>query len=86
MVYKKKGIKFIQEDLYLIFYLILVVFTFFFFIDKDINFGIIFLAISSSVSNIGISLDNTPENLSFVFIILIIIGGSFFQQVLVLDF
>ena len=28
MVYKKKGIKFIQEDLYLIFYLILVVFTF----------------------------------------------------------
>ncbi len=79
MVYKKKGIKFIQEDLYLIFYLILVVFTFFFFIDKDINFGIIFLAISSSVSNIGISLDNTPDNLSFVFIILIIIGGSFFS-------
>ena len=79
MVYKKKGIKFIQEDLYLIFYLILVVFTFFFFIDKEINFGIIFLAISSSVSNTGISLDNTPDNLTFVFIILIIIGGSFFS-------
>ena len=79
MVYKKKGIKFIQEDLYLIFYLILVVFTFFFFIDKEINFGIIFLAISSSVSNMGISLDNTPDNLTFVFIILIIIGGSFFS-------
>ena len=79
MVYKKKGIKFIQEDLYLVFYLILVVFTFFFFIDKDINFGIIFLAISSSVSNMGISLDNTPDNLTFVFIILIIIGGSFFS-------
>ena len=79
LVYKKKGIKLIQEDFYLIFYLILVVFTFFFFIDKNINFGIIFLAISSSVSNIGISLDNTPKNLSFVFIILIIIGGSFFS-------
>ena len=79
MVYKKKGIKFIQEDLYLVFYLILVVFTFFFFIDKDINFGIIFLGISSSVSNMGISLDNTPQHLSFIFIILIIIGGSFFS-------
>ena len=79
MVYKKKGIKFIQEDLYLVFYLILVVFTFFLFIDKDINFGIIFLGISSSVSNMGISLDNTPQHLSFIFIILIIIGGSFFS-------
>ncbi len=79
LVYKKKGIKFIQEDLYLILYLILVIFIFFFFIDKDINFGIIYLAVSSSVSNIGISLDTIPQYLNFVFIVLIIIGGSFFS-------
>jgi len=79
LVYKKKGIKFIQEDLYLIFYLVLLIFTFFIFVNKDINFGIIFLAISSSVSNIGVSLDSTPQYLSFVFIVLIIIGGSFFS-------
>ena len=57
----------------------MLIFTFFFFVNKDINFGIIFLAISSSVSNIGVSLDSTPQYLNFVFIVLIIIGGSFFS-------
>ena len=48
-------------------------------IDKEINFSIIFLSIASCVSNIGVSLKNTPQHLSFIFIILIIIGGSFFS-------
>ena len=34
---------------------------------------------TSSVSNIGISLNNNSINLSFVFLILVIIGGSFFS-------
>ena len=78
-VYRRKGIKFIQEDIYLIGYLAIVIFTFFLLIDKEINFSIIFLSIVSCVSNIGVSLQNTPEQLSFIFIILIIIGGSFFS-------
>ncbi len=79
VIYKKKGIKFIQEDIYLIFYLIIIVFLFFLFSDKNINFAVIFFAISSSISNIGISPKNIPTNLISIFIILIIIGGSFFS-------
>ena len=78
-LYKQKGIKFIQEDIYLIFYLIVIFFTCFVFIDKKIDFSLIFLAICSSVSNIGISMEKTPSYLSFIFLILIIIGGSFFS-------
>ena len=79
LIYKKRGIKFIQEDIYLIIYLIIVTFSFFVFSDKNFNFSLIFLSIASSVSNIGISVKNTPEYLSFIFLILIIIGGSFFS-------
>ena len=85
-VYRRKGIKFIQEDIYLIGYLVIVIFAFFLLIDKEINFSIIFLSIASCVSNIGVSLKNIPEHLSFIFIILIIVGGSFFQQVQVYVF
>ena len=79
ILYKQKGIKFIQEDIYLIFYLLITVFIFFLFSDKNVNFSLIFLSIASSVSNIGISLEKNPNYLSFVFLILIIIGGSFFS-------
>ena len=37
------------------------------------------MALTSSISNIGFSLNNTSTNLSFVFLILVIIGGSFFS-------
>ncbi|MFL2853904.1 MAG: TrkH family potassium uptake protein [Candidatus Pelagibacter sp.] len=77
--YKQKSIKFVQEDIYLLFYLISVYIIFLVFADKSINFNELFLSISSSVSNIGISLENTNNNYSFVFLILIIIGGSFFS-------
>ncbi len=79
LIYKKKGLKFIQEDIYLIFYLIIIIFCFFLFTNKNINFSIILLSIASSVSNIGVSLKTTPEYLSFIFLLLIIIGGSFFS-------
>ena len=38
-----------------------------------------FLSLTSSVSNIGISLDNSSGNLSFIFLIIVMIGGSFFS-------
>ena len=79
LIYKKKGIKFIQEDIYLIAYLMVIIFCFFLFVNKDINFSIILLSITSSVSNIGVSLRSSPDYLSFLFLILIIIGGSFFS-------
>jgi trk system potassium uptake protein TrkH len=37
------------------------------------------LSLTSSISNIGFSLDNNSLNLSFIFLILVIIGGSFFS-------
>ena len=39
----------------------------------------ILVSIVSSVSNLGISFKDTPNNLSFIFLILVIIGGSFFS-------
>ena len=78
-VFKQKGIKFVQEDIYLLFYLISVYLAFLIFADKSINFNELFLAIASSVSNIGLSLEKTTSNYSFVLLILIIIGGSFFS-------
>ena len=39
----------------------------------------VLVSISSSVSNIGISFEQVPKNLVFVFLILVILGGSFFS-------
>jgi len=55
----------------------LIIFLFFF--NFDNNFSKLFLSLTSSVSNIGFSLDNKSTNLSFVFLILAVIGGSFFS-------
>ena len=78
-VIKNKGLKSVQEDIYLLFYLFFLYSIFFIFSDKNIDFHYIFLAISSSVSNVGISLDKTTQNFSFIFLMIIIIGGSFFS-------
>ena len=37
------------------------------------------LAITSSMSNIGFSLNSNQQNLNFIYLILVIIGGSFFS-------
>ena len=76
--FKKKNINFLFEDLYLLFYLLLLTITFFVFFNFNNNFSMLFLSVCSSISNIGFSLD-VPQNLTFIFIILIIIGGSFFS-------
>jgi len=76
--FHKRNINFFSEDLYLGFYLIFLVSFFFIFLNINDNFSSIFLAICSSISNIGFSLI-VPKDLSFIFLILIIIGGSFFS-------
>ena len=60
-------------------YLLIVISVVFVFFNSDNNFLNILVSISSSVSNIGISFNNVPSNLSLIFIILVIIGGSFFS-------
>ena len=76
---KNRNISFFQEDIYLFIYLIILIFLFFLFLNSEYNFSVILLSLASSVSNIGISLDHSPPNLSFIFLILVIIGGSFFS-------
>ena len=76
---KNRSISFFQEDIYLFIYLIILIFLFFLFFNSEYNFSVILLSLASSVSNIGISLDHSPPNLSFIFLILVIIGGSFFS-------
>ena len=76
--FHKRNINFFSEDLYLGFYLIFLISFFFIFLNIDDNFSSILLAICSSISNIGFSL-NVPIDLSFIFLILIIVGGSFFS-------
>ena len=76
--FHKRNINFFSEDLYLGFYLIFLVSFFFLFFNLDDNFSSLFLAICSSISNIGFS-TQIPRDLSFIFLILIIIGGSFFS-------
>ncbi len=76
---KNKNINFFQEDILLFFYFLFLVIVFFLLFNFEYNFSVIFLSLASSVSNIGISLNESPKNLSFVFLILVIIGGSFFS-------
>ncbi len=76
---KDKNINFFYEDLHLITYFIIVIAIFFLFFSFGNDFSNNFLSISSSISNIGFSLDIEQENLVFIFLILVIIGGSFFS-------
>ena len=76
---RKKNINFFQEDIYLFFYFIILIFLFFLLFNLEYNFSAILLSITSSISNIGVSLDQSPQNLSFFYLILVIIGGSFFS-------
>ena len=77
--FKNRNLNFFYEDLHLLFYFLFILLIFLFFFNFDNDFSKLFLSLTSSVSNIGISLDNSPKNLSFIFLILLIIGGSFFS-------
>ena len=77
--FKNKNVNFFYEDLHLTLYLISIISLFFLFFSFNSNFFINLLSITSSISNIGFSLKSSQENLSFIFLILVIIGGSFFS-------
>jgi trk system potassium uptake protein TrkH len=77
--FKNRNINFFNEDLNLFFYFLSLLIVFFIFFNFDNNFSHILLSLTSSVSNIGLSLNSNPKNLSFIFLILLIIGGSFFS-------
>ena len=80
LIFKKnRNIDFFYEDLNLLYYFLVLLLIFFFFFNTNNNFTPLFLSLTSSISNIGISLNNTPKNLSFIFLILVIVGGSFFS-------
>ena len=76
---KKKNINFFYEDSHLVIYLITIMTIFFLFFSFNYNFSYNLLAITSSISNIGFSLNTQQSNLNFVYLILVIIGGSFFS-------
>ena len=77
--FSKRKINYLSEDFYLFIYLLIIISIVFVFFNFDNNFLNILVSIVSSVSNLGISFNDTPKNLSFIFLILVIIGGSFFS-------
>jgi len=76
---RKKNINFFYEDLHLIYYLLVVFSIFFLFFTFQNDFSVNLLSLSSSMSNIGFSLNYDQSNLNFIYLILVIIGGSFFS-------
>jgi len=77
--FRNKNINFFYEDLHLLVYLVIIVTIFFLFFSFNNEFSYNFLSISSSISNIGFSIDTEKTNLTFIFLILVIVGGSFFS-------
>ena len=76
---KNHNLNFFNEDIHLLFYFLFLLIIFFVFLNFENNFSELFLSLTSSISNVGFSLNNSPTNLSFIFLILVIIGGSFFS-------
>jgi len=76
---RDKNFNFFYEDIHLLLYFIFIVTIFFIFFSFDNSFTSSFLSLVSSISNIGISLEFDQTNLSFIYLILVIIGGSFFS-------
>ena len=76
---KNHNLNFFNEDIHLLFYFLFLLVIFFVFLNFENNFSELFLSLTSSISNIGFSLNNSPNNLSFILLILVIIGGSFFS-------
>ena len=76
---KEKSLNFFAEDIYLLIYFLVLLIIFFIFFNFEYNFSTILFSLISSMSNIGISFKNSPPNLWFLFLIIVIIGGSFFS-------
>ena len=76
---RDKNLNFFYEDIHLFLYFIITVTIFFIFFSFNTDFTHSFLSLTSSISNIGISLKSDQTNLNFIYLILVIIGGSFFS-------
>mgnify|MGYP001252219500 CR=1 FL=1 len=76
---RNKNLNFFYEDIHLFLYFLFIVTIFFTFFSFDNNFTYSFLSLVSSISNIGISLQFDQSKVSFIYLILVIIGGSFFS-------
>ncbi len=76
---RNKDLNFFYEDIHLFLYFIITVSIFFIFFSFDNNFLYNYLSLVSSISNIGFSLEQKQTNLNFIYLILVIIGGSFFS-------
>ena len=77
LIFLRKNINFFHEDIHLFLYLIITVGIFFIFFSYDNKFSYSFLSLVSSISNIGISLKVEQTNLQFIYLLLVLIGGSF---------
>jgi len=76
---REKNLNFFYEDIHLFLYFIIIATIFFIFFSFNTDFTHSFLSLTSSISNIGISLKSDQTNLNFIYLILVIIGGSFFS-------
>ncbi len=76
---KNRNINFFYEDLHLIVYYIVIISIFFLFFSFNNDFLNNLLAISTSISNIGFSIGSNNSKLDFIFLFMVIIGGSFFS-------
>ncbi len=70
---------YLSEDFNILIYLFFIITISFIFFNYENNFLNILVSISSSVSNIGFSFSEIPNNLDFFFLLLVILGGSFFS-------
>ena len=77
--FKKKNINYLSEDINILIYILVVIALSFIFFNYNNNFLNVLVSITSSVSNIGFSFEDVPKNLVFVFLLLVILGGSFFS-------
>ena len=76
---REKNLNFFYEDIHLFLYFVITTTIFFIFFSFNTDFTHSFLSLTSSISNIGISLKSNQTNLNFIYLILVIIGGSFFS-------
>ena len=76
---RKNNLNFFYEDIHLFLYLIVLLGIFFIFFSYDKDFTYNLLNLVSSISNTGISLEVEEKNLNFIYLVLVIIGGSFFS-------
>ena len=76
--FRSKSLIVFSEDFYLAFYFIFLVIIFFIFFNNN-NFPDLLLSITSTISNMGFYFNDSKPNLYFLYLILVIIGGSFFS-------